>query len=422
MFLNLLDAEATWFPLLFDTPFDIVRSVAVWLTLALILAFAVTFFLLKGETRRKFAKIYGIGAIIYAGVLGVLFLCLSFAEDGIVTILFVPLLILIVVLAACGAVLCFRRDKLVTILCACASAAALVAALVCIGVNYASGASLDANWLTSDQVNTVALYVFAVLLIAAIIGLAFLFGRNDKKGFNTRSITFAAVCIAMSFALSYLKIVEMPYGGSITIASLLPLMIYSYMFGVKKGVFAGMIYGVLQAFQDTYILHPAQFLLDYPVAFSAIGLAGIFAHSKVLKYPQLRFGLGAIVAGFGRFVSHFISGIFAFGAFAPEGQPVVLYSLLYNLGYVLTDIAIVVVAGVLIFSSKVFLHEMERFAQNRTASPAKTEETMRVAVCPSCGAKLKTSEKVTDCPYCHSPVQADQAAEKTSDQAAGKTA
>ena len=98
MFLNLLDSEATWFPLLFDTAFDIVRSVAVWLTLALILAFVITFFLLKGESRRKFAKIYGIGSILYAGVLGILFLCLSFAEDGIVTILFVPLLILIAVL------------------------------------------------------------------------------------------------------------------------------------------------------------------------------------------------------------------------------------------------------------------------------------------------------------------------------------
>ena len=86
------------------------------------------------------------------------------------------------------------------------------------------------NWITDengnilwDQVNTIGLYVGAVLLVGALIAAAFLLDRKKAhKGFSTRSITFAAVCIAMSFALSYLKIVEMPQGGSITIASLLP--------------------------------------------------------------------------------------------------------------------------------------------------------------------------------------------------------
>lgn len=169
--------------------------------------------------------------------------------------------------------------------------------------------------------NTLALWLLAAVLLAAVVALAFLFGRKDKKGFDSRSIAFAAVCIAMSFALSYLRIVKLPQGGSITLASLLPLMLYSYMFGTKKGVFAGMIYGVLQAFQDTYILHPAQFLLDYPLAFSAIGLAGMFARTDSLRYPQVKFALGAVVAGVGRLAMHFVSGIFAFGEFAPEGQP-----------------------------------------------------------------------------------------------------
>ena len=177
----------------------------------------------------------------------------------------------------------------------------------------------------------------------------------------------------MSFALSYLRIVKMPQGGSITIASLLPLMIYSYMFGTRKGVFAGLIYGILQAFQDTYILHPAQFLLDYPVAFSAIGLAGMFARNEKLRFPQLRFALGAILAGLGRFVAHWLSGIFAFGLFATF-QPVWLYSLSYQAVYVLPDLAIAIVVGVLVFSSKSFLHEMERYAalatQPKKAEPA----------------------------------------------------
>ena len=146
-------------------------------------------------------------------------------------------------------------------------------------------------------------------------------------------------------------------------------MLYSYMFGTKKGVFAGMIYGVLQAFQDTYILHPAQFLLDYPLAFSAIGLAGMFARTDSLRYPQVKFALGAVVAGVGRLAMHFVSGIFAFGEFAPEGQPVALYSFIYQASYVLPDIAIVIVVGALLLSSRTFRHEIERY----TLAPAAGE-------------------------------------------------
>ena len=329
MFLSLLETE--WYPILFDTPSNIVRSVAIWLTIAAVIVFLACFFAFKGEMRRKFAKFYGIGAIIYACVIGILFLVLAFVEDGIAAILFYPLLALIVVLAGGALTLFFRRDKITYIVAGCLAGAALIASLICMGINFSWGDALENNGLAAENVNTVGLYVSAAVLVLAVIAAAFLCGRKDKKGFSTRSITFAAVCIAMSFALSYLKIVEMPQGGSITIASLLPLMIYSYMFGTKKGVFAGFIYGILQAFQDTYILHPAQFLLDYPLAFSAIGLAGMFANVKALKFPQVRFALGALVAACGRFLMHFLSGIFAFGYFY-NNKPVWLYILIYKAG------------------------------------------------------------------------------------------
>ena len=419
MLLNLL--ETTWYPILFGTPSEIVFSVIFWLTVAAIVAFCACFFALKGEKRRKFARIYGICAVPYACAGGVLFLVLAFVEDGIEPILFYPLLALIVVLAAGAFTLFFRRDKVTLIVIGCAAGAALVACLVCMGVLFASGDSLLNNWITDeegnllwDQVNTVGLYVGAVLLVAALVAAAFLLGRKDKKGFSTRSITFAAVCIAMSFALSYLKVVEMPQGGSITIASLLPLMVYSYMFGTKKGVFAGFIYGILQAFQDTYILHPAQFLLDYPIAFGAIGLAGMFANNKALKYPQLRFALGAVVAGLGRFLMHFVSGIFAFGYFA-DIQPVWLYSLVYQAGYVLPDIAIAIAVGVLVFSSKTFVRAMERSAENLRvlSSPAlpADDAAEHVLQCPACGAKFTSAANVAKCPYCGAPVEKPSGAE-----------
>jgi thiamine transporter len=356
MFLNSLLSDAVWYPVQFDTFHNAARSVAIWLTLAAIVAFVILAFTVKKEKRQFFYKVSLISAIAYACVVGLFFLVLNFVEDGLNLILFIPLLILILVVAASAIVIALKRNKVIYIVAGVASLLALVATLVCMEVYFASGEAAENNWLTNADVNTVGLYISVVLFIAALVAAAFLLDKNTKNGFDSKSISYAAICVAMSFALSYLRIVKMPQGGSITIASLLPLMIYSYMFGTKKGVFAGMVYGFMQAIQDFYILHPAQFLLDYPVAFACIGLAGMFASVKALdKYPQLQFALGAIVAGVCRFAAHFLSGIFAFGAFAPEGTPVVLYSLSYQAAYVFPDLAIAIVAGIFVFSSRSFV-------------------------------------------------------------------
>ncbi len=373
----LLADEATWYPISFDSPLNIARAVAFWLTIALAIAFIVgvaVLTALKNDKRKKFLKVSLITAVAYACAVGITLLCMTFAEDGIKPILFYPLLVLVVLIAVSAVALYFNRSLATKIATGCLTGGALIATLVCSGVHFASGEAAEDNWLTNDQVNTIGLYVSVALLIAVIIVLAFVFGRKDKKGFDTKAIAYAAICIAMSFALSYLRIVKMPQGGSITIASLLPLMIYSYMFGTKKGVFAGMIYGMLQAIQDPYILHPAQFLLDYPVAFAAIGLSGMFAKVSALdKYPQLQFALGAVVGGVGRFIVHFFSGIFAFGAFSgsSEMSEIVLYSLGYQAAYVLPDIAIVVVVGVFVFSSKNFVKQVRKF--NTTAEEKKEQ-------------------------------------------------
>lgn len=248
------------------------------------------------------------------------------------------------------------------------SGAALVALLVCIGVylsNPAFGA-VDNVGVIIDKKENLLLYVCAIGVVACLGILTYFLGKGERKGFDSKSISFAAICIAMSFALSYLKLFSLPQGGSVTIASLLPLMIYAYMFGVRKGVFAGLIYGILQAVQDTYIIHPAQFLLDYPIAFACIGLAGAFAHVKQLqKYPQVQFALGAVLAGVLRFISHVLSGAFAFSEWAyhwgtGEAMNPWLYSLGYN-SFVFVDIAIVLVAGIIIFSSKSFVKAVRRY-------------------------------------------------------------
>ena len=354
----LLADKVTWYPFLFDTALNAARSVAIWLTLALIAAFIAGFFAVKEEKKPQFLKISFITAIVYACAVAVTLFSLKFTEDKaggeFVARLFIPLTVLIVAIAASGVMLVIKRTRLTFVLAGISVGASLIVTLVFMGIHFASGDGADMNWITNEDVNSVGLYVSAIVVTAAVLVAAFLLDKGEK-GFDTRSIAYAAVCVAMSFALSYLRVVKMPQGGSVTIASLLPLMIYSYMFGTKKGVFAGMIYGLLQAVQDPYIIHPAQFFLDYPIAFACIGLAGAFAHVKALEnVPQLQFALGALVAGLCRFLMHYLSGVFAFGAFAGEQSPY-LYSFIYQAGYVLPDIAIVIVVGIFVFSSKSFV-------------------------------------------------------------------
>lgn len=379
MLFSLLADGAQWYPILFDSPLNVLRAVFFWGTVVLAIAFAVAMLLCKFVFRKNcisLAKATVPGWLVWAFLVGISLLSLTFAEDGIVLILFLPLLFLILAVAGAAVTLYFKRGKIVYLICGCLVGAALIATLVCMGIYFTSGDAAESNWITNGDVNRLGLYLSAVLLLALVVGAAFFFGRKDKKGFDTKSIAYAAVCIAMSFALSYLKIVKMPQGGSITVASLLPIMVYSYMFGTKKGVFAGAVYGLLQAIQDPYILHPAQFILDYPAAFAAIGLAGMFARCKKLeKLPQLQIALGGIVAGILRFVMHFISGVFAFGAFAPEGTPVWIYSLGYQAAYVLPDIAIAIAVGIAVFSSRAFLkearkfHPMEKPVEKETVAP-----------------------------------------------------
>ncbi len=362
MHLYSLLERAVWYPILFDTPLNAVRSVAIWLTLALLIAYLVCLFTLKADKKKKFLSLSAYGVITYACALCALFLLLSFQEDGIEKILFIPLLVLLICIAGSAVTLFFKRTKWVYATLGAIVGGAFIAVLICIGVHFASGKAAENNWLTNDDVQSAWLYIASLLSVAILFFIAFFFGKREKKGFDSKSVTYAAICIAMSFALSYMRIVRLPQGGSITPASLLPLMLYAYMFGVRKGVFAGFAYGLLQAFQDPAVLHPAQFLLDYPVAFAWAGLAGIFSRTEKLdSLPQVQFALGGVVAGLGRFAMHFLSGTFAFGAFAPEGTPAALYSFVYQAGYVLPDLAIAIVCGIALFSSKSFVKEARKF-------------------------------------------------------------
>lgn len=170
-------------------------------------------------------------------------------------------------------------------------------------------------------------------LLAVILLAAVLFIISRKTNYNTSTLAYGAAAIAMSFALSYVVIMKFPNGGSITVASMLPLFIFSFVAGPKAGMMAGLCYGMLQYIQDPQFYHWAQFLLDYPLAFSALGLAGLF-REKVFA--------GALAGSAARLICHLISGIVFFASYAGD-QNVFIYSLAYNASYILPDTAICLV-------------------------------------------------------------------------------
>ncbi len=239
----------------------------------------------------------------------------------------------------------------------------LVDLVVLIAVGICMALYFERNKEWHPNLNQTILYISSALIIITIVALAFILDKGSKP-FDTKCLSLAGVTVAMSFGLSYIKIFEMPQGGSITLFSLLPIMIFSFAYGTKKGVFVCFIYGVLQAIQDPWLIHPAQFLLDYPVAFSAIGLSGAFAKlTRLEKFPQVSFLLGAIPAVTLRFLSHVFSGVFAFASTYAGDLDSWLYSLGYN-SFVFIDMAIVLVVGAIVFSSKAFNKELNKLSNN----------------------------------------------------------
>ena len=214
------------------------------------------------------------------------------------------------------------------------------------------------------NLNQTVLYISSALMVVGAIICAFIFGERNDKPFNSKSIVMAGICVSLSFALSFIKLFKLPFGGSVTLVSMLPIMVFAYVYGIKKGLIVGLVYGLLQALQDPFIVHGAQFLLDYPIAFAMTGFAGILSRWKRIdNLPQIKFAISAFIGGGLRYVAHVLSGVFAFGAYALDAgaENIWTYSIIYNT-YVLIDVILVTVVGAIVFSSKNFRNEVEKLS------------------------------------------------------------
>ncbi len=187
----------------------------------------------------------------------------------------------------------------------------------------------------------ICLVVMALVALVALILIANTFGgERTKSGLSTRAIVDGAMCVALAFVLSYIRLYRMPTGGSITLASMLPLCIYANRYGVFNGLVACVIYGLLQFIQGgCQVLTWTQVLLEYPIAFGVIAIGGLF---KKLPY-------GILLGCFLRFLCHFFASLLFWSEYLPDTYSSNLWvaSLIYNGVYMGVDTLICLVLSLL---------------------------------------------------------------------------
>ena len=334
------------------------QAFSLWLALGvaavLAIAFAVIFFR-KKDALPAFRK-FAVGVIVgFSVTLVATFLFLQISRmtlkgktDGAFW-LFIGFFVTLLVLVAVGAIMKSRAPQAFKYFVYIAYSIVVIYTIVLI-VCIRFTKSYDKNEV--EPLHKAVYYVISALLVAAILVLSFVFGKDEGTANTSKNLAYAGVSIALSFALSYVKFFSLPMGGSITLASMLPLMIYSYIFGARKGVFAGLIYGVLQFIQNPQVYEWMQILLDYPVAFSALGLAGIAKKFKFLKGNAIaEIIVGMTIACVFRYAAHVISGYFVFGVWGNDWNlSPIAYSFAYN-SFVLVELAINVIAAALLFAS-----------------------------------------------------------------------
>lgn len=187
-----------------------------------------------------------------------------------------------------------------------------------------------------------------ILSIIALLAAAVFFARRKsapkpeagktKAGkLTAKQLAFCAAAISLGTVLSNVKLFHFPFGGSVTLLSMLMVCLPGYWFGLEAGLTAAAAHGVLQLVTNPYVVHPAQLVIEYLLAFGALGLSGLFYRSKngLLK------GYAAGVAG--RWIFASLSGWIFFKEYTWEGWNPLLYSLTYNGIYIFSEAAITLI-------------------------------------------------------------------------------
>ena len=224
----------------------------------------------------------------------------------------------------------------------------------------------------TDTVTLISIIAVALtVLVCATLAVA------NKQKANTKSIVYAGVCIAASFALSFIKF-EFPYGGSVTVMSFVPVLVYAYFFGPIRGLGVGFVYGILQFIQSPWILTPMSFILDYLLAFSCIGLMGFAPKMTRNATANLLIGTGTVFTA--RLIMHVLAGIIYFqNGVVADGLPTAnafVYSLCYNVIYLSIDCVLCMIAFFLLERKKAITRLGQAMKLSRTTPSKQNDETL----------------------------------------------
>ena len=194
----------------------------------------------------------------------------------------------------------------------------------------------------------------SVATILVLIGILFIIClKSRKNGFDTKRMAYAGICIASSFALSFVKFKFIP-SGSITVASLVPILLYAYFFGTASGLLVGVIHGLLQFIESAWLYNWTTFLLDYPIAFASIAMMGVA--KKFIKKQLPALTVGVLLSYLCRFLAHLVSGFIYFSGGVIEtsipSSNMFLYSFIYQISYVGPDMIIALVVIICLSISK----------------------------------------------------------------------
>lgn len=197
-------------------------------------------------------------------------------------------------------------------------------------------------FVNSEGGLTTAGYVLSigVMVVCMLAGLALSDRTEKNRIFSARRLAYCAMAVALAYVTSFIKPFELPYGGSVTLLSMLFIVLVGNWYGVKTGVLVGFAYGVLQFLQEPYFLSLFQVCCDYVLAFAALGLSGLFRKRK----NGLLIGYIAAVLARGFF--HSLGGYLYWMDYMPENFPQslrTLYPIIYNYSYLLAEGVITVI-------------------------------------------------------------------------------
>ena len=184
-------------------------------------------------------------------------------------------------------------------------------------------------------------YTAVIVVVLLVMGIML----TKKSQWTTRRLAYAAMCIAIAFVLSCIKLFRMPQGGSVTPAAMLPLILFCMACGPVQGLAVGCAFGLLQLIEDPYVIHPIQLILDYPAAYGAMCVACL-ANLLPEKAKRFRLPLGVALGYVARLVMAVLSGVIFFAEYAGD-QNVILYSLGYNAAYLAPEMGIAVLISLI---------------------------------------------------------------------------